>query len=270
LDVYPKQVWFASGDNYTDVDLKAVYSFPVIPKILVEAWDIDQVGPRIKDEFYPGSKHYPIDLSDIKIDGKSIDISHLKIISILLLDEEQANIGNLTEKQVIEMDKIILKLKMDMNRYIYHARSRVGSETGNSARCTFWAKNSATRDRVPQGPYKLFLGRNLKFCCGRDALVQDESRHIADAIDIHIPENVTAITEYGYEVRGTKRLNVLWFKEDQNICVQQWDYDKVNVNTLEFANLNNHHERAQTILDVRLFKLMENAGNLNGPSVLRM
>lgn len=65
---------------------------------------------------------------------------------MIIDDEQQNDVGNLTGEQVNRLDKATFLLKMDTLRNLYNGRTRLGDESGHQLTCTFYGMNAHTRD----------------------------------------------------------------------------------------------------------------------------
>lgn len=76
----------------------------------------------------------PLDLSNL-----DVPLEDLKLISMLIDDEEHDQVPNLDEKKVEQLDTSAKRLGLDEGyaSQRYFARTRMNDGTGNSIRCNF-------------------------------------------------------------------------------------------------------------------------------------
>lgn len=111
---------------------------------------------------------------------------------------------------------------MDINKWIYCARSRLNSETGRAVRCTFHGKD-ADSSKSNREPYEVYLGLYRQFF-NPDRIVpvsEDDRRHDAvDSVNIDIPASVSCLTYSEYKLKDSadrgiqKALNAIIYKDD--------------------------------------------------------
>ena len=58
---------------------------------------------------------------------------------MIISDIDFKSIKNLTASKVWELDQLIKKLKIDIYRWLYIGRTRVGDETGSQVEAIFYA-----------------------------------------------------------------------------------------------------------------------------------
>lgn len=123
--MYPEQVYVMSGKYYVTVECRTAFCFASIRKKLVKAWEISSGGPSIDPEQSEGTFNRPLDISDL-----SIPLADFKLLNMILSDGEHGSIKNLTAEKVHQLDKWAVKLKLDMYRWLYVGRTRLGDDTG--------------------------------------------------------------------------------------------------------------------------------------------
>lgn len=136
VTLYPQNIYVRDGMQYIDIDLKAAFCFTKIRKKLVKAWDITEMGPKIDPNESEGTLINPLDLSEY-----GFKLSDFKLISMLLNDDQDDDVLNLTCEQVQRMDDIANQLKLDTYKWLYIGRSRYKDQTGTQIECTYHGKD---------------------------------------------------------------------------------------------------------------------------------
>ena len=69
-----------------------------------------------------GSKERPLNISQL-----GVPLADLKLLSMLLDDDQHENVQSLTEEKVGELDTTAEKLQLSVRNWVYFARSRLNN-----------------------------------------------------------------------------------------------------------------------------------------------
>lgn len=217
--MYPEKIYFRANADYIEVDCKTAFCFAAIRKKLVKAWDISSLGPSINIDSSEGTLNRPLDISDL-----DVPLADFKLLNMLLSDQEHASIKNLTAEKVNELDKYVVKLKMDIYRWLYVGRSRLGDETGHQIEAIFYGKNVLAKyyGGREKPVYELANGANLKL----NKLSYDQMV-FHDVLDLQLPDTMTWLTYHQTIIAQPKSntvMNVFIFQKDTNFLGYLFSY----------------------------------------------
>lgn len=186
--MYPEYIYVMSGMQYVSVECRTAFYFAAIRKKFCKAWEISLNGPSIDVDDSEGTLTRPLDISDL-----GISLADFKLLNMLLSDKDHSSIKNLTAEKVDELDKWMVKLKLDTYRFLYIGRTRVGDETGNQVETIFYGRDRrapAVRDEGV-ARYKVVAGFDEKF-----DLIYYENWNYYESLAVKLPENMTWITSH--------------------------------------------------------------------------
>lgn len=123
---YPPTVYLRDKKNYAGCDTRAIYCFPAIRKKLNKAWEVSESGPVVDQDNSEGTEGNPLDISDV-----GVTLQEIKLLCLLLSDEDHKSVKNLTNAQVTRLDACTRQLLMDTYKWLYVGRTRLGDETGH-------------------------------------------------------------------------------------------------------------------------------------------
>ena len=180
--MYPSHIYVMSGEHYVEVECKTAYGFALIRKKLIKAWDINVMGPKIDQETSEGTFQRPLDITDL-----GIPLSDFKLLNMILSDKDHTQIKNLTAQKVKELDDWVVKLKLDINRWLYIGRTRLGDETGSQIEVIYHGQDRVSLD--VNKPYDLDDGFNKR------SIVGGKVQHsYYDSLTVDMPTNMTWVT----------------------------------------------------------------------------
>ena len=109
------------GTNYIEVETKTAFCFGAIRKLIVTAWDISIKGPEIDFEESEGTINNPMDISEL-----GISLEDLKLLNMIMSEDDHRSVKNLTAEKVNQLDKLVIELRLDIHKYLYVGRTRIG------------------------------------------------------------------------------------------------------------------------------------------------
>ena len=156
--MYPEKLYVRSAMKYVEVETKTAFCFGVIRKLLIESWEISNSGPSIDFEKSEGTLKKPLDISSL-----GIPLTDFKLLNLILSEHDHMSVKNLTAQKVNCLDELANKLRLDIHRYLYIGRTRIGDQTGHQIQATFFGTNLEIKHARVKYELTPCLNKNISF-----------------------------------------------------------------------------------------------------------
>ena len=88
----------------------------------------------------------PIDLSIHFGSDSNLSLEKLKLLTMIMSEEEHSTVHNLTTKEVSKLDELASSLKLDAGKWLYFSRTRQNDQSGHSIDCVLYGNDVVRQD----------------------------------------------------------------------------------------------------------------------------